>query len=132
MTTALVATMAATRTLDRAFYGVNADDGTLHVEIQKGGSTGCPEMTSPTPEYTAIIGRVPAMTAATGTSGGNFLDYQGDMLPSMMLGQAASSVALTNIVYTVGASVGLDVTMTFPAGTVTGHLYAIHCDSLDG
>lgn len=27
--------------------------------------------------------------------------------------------------------VALDVTLTFPDGTVTGHLYATHCDSLD-
>jgi len=130
MTTALTATMAATRTLDRAFYGVNADT-TLHVEINKGGDTGCPQMTSPTPEYTQIIGKVPAMTAANATSTANFLDYQGDMLPSPMLGQAATSVNLTSVVYQVGMFVALDAQLTFPAGTVNGHVYAIHCTSLD-
>jgi hypothetical protein len=132
MSTALTATMMATRTLDRAFYGVNADDGTLHVEINKGGDTGCPQMNSPTPDYTVIIGRVPAMTAATGTSTGNFLDYQGDMLPGGVLGAPATAVSLTAISYTVGASVALDVNLTFAAGTVVGHVFATHCASLDG
>jgi hypothetical protein len=132
MSTTLTATMMATRTLDRAFYGVNADDGTLHVEINKGGDTGCPQMNSPTPEYTVIIGRVPAASAQTGTSPGTFLDYQGDMLPGGVLGAPATAVSLTAISYAVGASVALDVNLTFAAGTVVGHVFATHCASLDG
>jgi len=131
-TTALTAAMLNTRTLDHAIYGVNNDDGTLHVEVHKGGDPGCPTMTSPTPDYTAIIGRVPPMTAATATSVANFLDYQGDMLGGATLGAAATMVSLTSVVYTVGISVALDVSLTFAAGTVTGHVFATHCDSLDG
>jgi hypothetical protein len=132
MSNTLTATMQATRMLDRAFYGVNTDDGTLHVEINKGGDTGCPQMNSPTPEYTLIIGRVPAMTAASATSPGTFLDYQGDMLPDGVLGAPATAVILSAISYTAGVSVALEVSMTFDAGTVTGHVFATHCDSLDG
>lgn len=132
MTTALTATMAATRTLTLGFYGINADDGTLHVEVNLGGYTACPTMSSPTPKYLVILGRVPSVSAPTATSPGNFLDYEGDMLPSPMLGQQATSVMLTSVVYEVGTSVALDVMLTFPAGTVTGHIYATHCASLDG
>lgn len=132
MTNTLTATMQATRMLDRAFYGVNADDGTLHVEINKGGDTGCPQMNSPTPEYTVIIGRVPAMSAASATSPGNFLDYQGDMLPGGVLGAPATAVILSAISYSAGVSIALDVSMTFEAGSVTGHVFATHCASLDG
>jgi len=131
-TTSLTATMAATRTLTLGFYGVNADDGTLHVEVNLGGYTACPEMNSPSPKYLVILGRVPPTSQATATSPGNFLDYEGDMLPSPMLGQQATSVALTSVVYQVGTSVALDAMLTFPAGTVTGHIYATHCASLDG
>jgi len=131
MATSLVAAMANTRTLDHAVYGVNNDDGTLHVEIYKGGDPGCPTMTSATPEYTAIIGRVPPMNATTATSGANFLDYQGDMLGGA-LGAAATTVMLTNVVYQASTFVTLDAQLTFAAGTVTGHLYAVHCPSLDG
>ena len=130
--TSVVATMAATRTLTLGFYGVNADDGTLHVEANLGGYTTCPVMTSPTPSYLLILGRVPAASAATATSPGNFLDYEGDMLPPPMLGQAASSVMLSSVVYQAGSFVALDAMLTFPAGTVTGHVHATHCPSLDG
>jgi hypothetical protein len=131
MTTSVVVTMMATRTLNLGIYGVNADDGTLHVEVNLGGVTTCPEMSSPTPDYTLILGRVPSATAATATSPGNFLDYEGDMLGGP-LGQAASSTSLSSIVYTAGAFVALDAAVTFPAGTAMGHLYAKHCASLDG
>lgn len=127
-TTALTATMMATRVLDRAYYGVNGN-GTLHVEVYRGGGTGCPEMNSPTPEYALILGGV---MPSGSTSPGNFLDYEGDMLPNNMLGQQASSVMLTNVMYQAGMFVALDAMLTFPAGTVTGHVYATHCDSLDG
>lgn len=132
MTTSVVATMAATRTLNLGFYGVNADDGTLHLEANLGGYTDCPVMTSPTPQYLLILGRVPAASAPTATSPGNFLDYEGDMLPSPMLGQAATSVMLSSVVYQAGSFISLDATLTFPAGTVSGHVYATHCPSLDG
>lgn len=130
--TSLTATMLATRTLDRAYYGVTASDGTLHVEAYLGGGTGCPTMNSPTPSYTLVLGRVPMPTSsAMSTSPGNFLDYEGDMLPNNMLGQAASSVAITPVAAMVGSFVALDIDLTFPAGTLAGHLYATHCDSLD-
>ena len=131
-TTAVTATMAATRTLTLGFYGINADDGTLHVEVNLGGYTTCPEMNSPTPKYLLILGKVPPMSAASGTSPGNFLDYEGDMLPAPMLGQQATAVTLSDITYEVGTFVALDMMLTFPAGTVTGHVYATHCASLDG
>jgi hypothetical protein len=131
MTTSLVVDMMQTRTLNLGIYGVNADDGTLHVEVNLGGITTCPDMNSPTPDYTLILGRVPAATAATATSPGNFLDYKGDMLGGP-LGQAASAVSLSNVVYAAGTFVALDGMLTFPAGTAMGHIYAKYCASLDG
>lgn len=122
--------MQNTRTLDHAVYGVNTD-GTLLIEIYKGGDPGCPTMNSATPEYTLVIGRVPSMTAATATSGANFLDYQGDMLGGA-LGAPATVVMLSNVVYQTSSFVTLDAQLTFAAGSVQGHLYAVHCDSLDG
>src|SRR5687768_12450249 len=60
-TTALTATFAATRVLDRAHYGVTTSAGgaTLHVEVHRGGGTGCPTSSSPAPDYTLVLGRVP-------------------------------------------------------------------------
>ncbi len=131
MTTSLAAMFMANRTLDNAGYGVNTNDGTLHVEVHKGGFTGCPQMNSPTPDYTLIIPRVAAMSAPTATSTASFLDYKGDMLTGIAP-VSATSVMLTNVSYSAGAFLKFDVQLTFAEGTITGHLYAQHCTSLDG
>lgn len=129
-TTALTATIAATRSFDLAYYGVNAT-GTLHVEVYKGMQPGCPTMSSPTPDYTLILGAVPAPTSTQMvTSPGNVLDYKGDLLGGP-LGKAASSVMLTPVAYQAGMFVALEATLAFNPGTATGHVYATHCASLD-
>jgi hypothetical protein len=130
-TTALVAQMMSTRTLNRAYFGVTAADGTLHVEVYLGGGSGCPTMNSPTPNYTVVLGRVPVPTStADVTSPGSFLDYQGDMLGGPP-GASATSVSLTPVAYQAQTLLALDATLTFAAGSVAGHLYATHCTSLD-
>jgi len=129
-TTSLTAMISSTRTFDLAYYGVNAT-GTLHVEVYKGMQPGCPTMSSPTPDYTLILGAVPAPTStAMTTSPGNVLDYQGDLLGGP-LGKAASSVMLTPVAYQAGTFLALDATLAFDPGTATGHVYATHCASLD-
>jgi hypothetical protein len=141
-TTALTATFGSTtRVVDRAFYGVTvaATETTLHVEAHRGGSTACPTQSSPTPDYTLVLGRVelPTSTDAT-TSPGNLLDFVGDLLGGP-LGAAATAVSVQATAANVCATcpthpegfVALDVSLTFATGNVTGHLFAIHCDSLD-
>lgn len=123
-TTALTATFMATRTLDVAYYGVNSDF-TVYVEAYKGAATGCPTMSSPSPEYTLILGKV----SDQGTSPASFIDFKGDMLPTVEPA-TATSVTLTP----VSASetfVAYDVMLTFASGTIEGHFYATHCASLD-
>ena len=126
--TSVTATFMATRVLDHAFYGVNADDGTLHVELDKGGDGMCPTMTSPQPQYTLILGRLDPLPMTTPAT---FLDYVGDMLGNA-LNASATSVTLDDIVYVPGSSLSVTVNATFDGGTASGHLYAPHCDSLDG
>jgi hypothetical protein len=131
-TTALTAMMSATRVLDHAYFGITAADNTLHVEAYKGGAAGCPTISSPTPEYTLVLGRVTRPTStAPSSSPGNILDYQGDLLGGP-LGQQATTVTLTPVAASGDTFVAFDVMLTFPAGTVTGHFYATHCTSLDG
>lgn len=128
--TSLTAMIAATRTFDLAYYGVNMA-GTLHVEVYKGMQPGCPTMSSPTPDYTLILGAVPApVSTAVVSSPGNVLDYKGDLLGGP-LGKAASSVMLTPVAYKAGMFVALDATLAFNPGAATGHVYATHCASLD-
>jgi hypothetical protein len=147
-TTALTATFASTRVLDRAYYGLTqaATGTTLHIEAYRGGDPGCPEKTSASPDYALILGRVPVPTSAEqSTSPANILDFTqaGDLLGGP-LGAAATNVVITPVAARVCTScvgmpapsdpdgmVALDVEITFPTGTVTGHLYATHCDSFD-
>ena len=133
-TTALTAALAATRSLDKAYYGINAS-GTLHVEAYRNAPAGCPTASSPSPDYTLILGSVPVPTDTTpSTSPGNILDFKGDLLNGP-LGAAATAVTITPVaakaVTTPTGFVALDLSLTFAAGTVIGHLYATHCTSID-
>lgn len=129
-TTALTATFGATtRALDVAYFGINTA-GSLYVEAYGGAAAGCPTMSSPTPDYTLILGDVPLPTStAEITSPANLLDFQGDLLPSPAPVRA-SAVSLTPVAKNE-TELALDVDLTFPSGTIAGHLFATHCDSLD-
>lgn len=145
-TLALAATFGATtRAFEHAVYGVTAGPTpSLHVEAFRGGAAGCPTERSPTPDYTLVLGAVPVPTStAPVTSSANLLDFVGDLLNGP-LGAAATTVAITPVAADVCATcvgqpapshaagfVALDLQLTFAAGTVTGHLFATHCDELD-
>ena len=136
-TTALTAAFVVNRPLDRAVYGVTMTPPSLHVEAYAGAAPGCPTQSSPSPDYTFILGRVPVpMSTAPSTppGPGNILDFTGDLLGGP-LGAAATTVAITPVAAAdpTGAAgfVALDVTATFANGTVTGHVFADHCASLD-
>lgn len=147
-TTTLAAQFGATtRTFDRAVYGVTVTAGqppTLHVEAHRGGSGGCPSASSPTPDYTLVLGELALpTTAAPVATAANVLDFVGDLLGGP-LGAAATAATATPIALDVCPAcvgqpapadpdglVALDLTATFAAGAVTGHLFAVHCDSLD-
>ncbi|MFN0252974.1 MAG: hypothetical protein ACKV2T_39230 [Kofleriaceae bacterium] len=132
-TTALAATFGATtRTLDVAYFGVTTAGGTqsLYVEAYGGAAAGCPTMSSPTPDYTLIFGSVPMPTStAVLTSVANLIDFQGDLLPSPAPVRA-TVVTLTPVAKNT-MELALDADLTFGSGTLAGHLYATHCDSLD-
>ena len=131
-TTALTAAFKATRTLDSAYFGVTSQDGSLHIEAYKRSGTGCPTMSSPTPDYTLVISSMAAPSSkAPLMSPINILDFKGDLLTNA-LGLAATMETLTPVAYSAGNFVAVDVNAVFSQGTVTGHLYATHCASLDG
>ena len=123
-TTALNATFMASRTLDVAYYGTNTDL-TLRLEAYKGAAAGCPTMNSPTPDYTLILSRI----NSEHTSPASFIDFKGDMLPSVQP-VSATAVTLTPVTFATDF-IAYDVMLTFDAGTISGHFYATHCDSLD-
>lgn len=138
-TTSLVARFGSVqRTLDRAYFGVtrSASGATLRVEAYRGGGSGCPTQSSPTTDYTLVLATVPLPNVMMPiTSPGNILDFVGDLLNGP-LGAAATAVTITPIATDVcatcnGTYLGVDTSITFAGGTITGHLYATHCDSLD-
>lgn len=119
------------RVLDHAVFGENGADGTLHVEVYGGGDRACPSESSPTPDYTLVLGRVaPPNGPAPTTSPGNVLDFIGDLLGGA-LGAQANIVIVRAVAASPRAFVALDVALEFTAGTVDGHIYATHCPSLD-
>jgi hypothetical protein len=88
-------------------------------------------MDSATPAYTVILGAV--TLPAPGSSPGNLLDFTGDLLGGA-IGAQATMVTVTPIASDASAAtpfVALDTTLTFDAGTITGHVFATHCASLD-
>ncbi len=128
--TALTATFGATtRQLDVAYFGVT-NSGGVYIEAYAHASAGCPTMNSPTPDYTLILGNVPMLTStATVTSPANLIDFRGDLL-SGPAPVAAMNVMLTPVAKNA-SELALDVNLTFASGTIAGHLFATHCDSLD-
>jgi hypothetical protein len=128
--TSVRAEFQAVRVFDHAVFGINSD-ATLHVEAYLGGDAGCPIETSPAPDYTLVLGKVaePNGTAPT-TSTGNVLDFVGDLLGGA-LGAQANTVIVRAVAASPNEFVALDVDLEFANGGVIGHLYAIHCDSLD-
>ena len=142
-----------TRAFDRAFYGITAaavaSSGApeLHVEATAGGGETCPTDSSPTPDRTLVVDGVPpGATAALDESSGvsvSLLDFTGELLPDAPIARATAlsvTVAFADVcVECVGGAppsdpdgaVALDVTATFAEGAAAGHVYAVHCDSMD-
>jgi hypothetical protein len=118
----------------------------IHVEAHEGGDAGCPTQTSPSPKHTLVLSGLPAPlpSAALSESDGltaSLLDFDGALLELTPVTQA-TAVAVTPTASSVCTScvgqgpdpsgfVAFDLLATFPEGTVAGHLYATHCESLD-
>ena len=126
------------RTLVRAQHGTQAGDAgsEFHVEAHLGGAPECPTESSPSPEYTVIVtsiprGRTGKLPEADGIKGA-FFDFKGDLaLPPIAKSTKAEVTIVAVDSATPPAWVAMDVSVTFPEGTVKGHLYAAHCTSLD-
>jgi hypothetical protein len=124
-----------TRSLDRAQFGNESEDGgnRVRLEAHAGGDPACPTPSSPTPDRTLVVANVPR--AAPGTSfthedgvRASYFDFAGDQIPSVPLSRA-SAVTIT-IAYSDAELFEIDVDATFPEGTVKGHAAASFCASL--
>lgn len=138
-TTSLVGDFGGkTRTLVRAQHGTQAGDAgsEFHVEAHLGGAPECPTQNSPSPDYTVIVtsiprGRTGKLTEADGITSA-FFDFKGDLgLPPIAKSTKVEVTVVAVDSATPPVWVAMDVAVTFPEGTVKGHLYAAHCTSLD-
>ncbi len=139
--TALVLAMnGKTDTFLRAQFGFTGNPvKSLHVEAFIGGDLACPANGSKTPDRTAIIdGVVPFQDATMQVDGitGAFLDFKGDIVTTANPSVKATRIEVKPVALSLSpassAFVAFDVTATYAnGGTVTGHLYATHCDSMD-
>ncbi len=121
-------------TFDLAYYGLESD-GTLHLEIYGGAAPGCPESDSPTPARTLVIGAFPAPSDATPLSlSVSLLDFEGTLTeePILRSSSATATPRAARVESTAMGFVRFDLEASFDGGTMSGAVYATHCDSLDG
>lgn len=143
---------AATAPLSHAVYGLtgpgssSSGDWEVHLEVHEGGDPGCPIASSPTPKHTLVVAGLPAPLPATPLTeaddlSATLLDFDGALLPNDIATQATaisvtpegSSVCTACVGQGPDPSgfVSLDFDATFDEGTIAGHIYATHCESLD-
>ncbi len=123
---------ARTAVFTRAQHGVEPY-GTLYVEAHFGGDPACPTATSPTPDRTLIISGLRADAGVQTWADGvrvSLFDFTGELTSAPL--ERAREVTATPGLVTPGARVDFDLTVAFDAGTISGHISAPHCTSLDG
>ena len=142
---------SVTEPIEHSAYGVDKDaqgKSGIYIEAWHGGFTGCPTQQSPTTERTLIISGLPLpspgkiFTKAQGLVVSLF-DFKGTLLKGQPLSKATDAkvtfVAASVCPSCVGnpapadpkGFVALDITATFAEGTISGHVYATHCDTFD-
>ncbi|MEZ4409566.1 MAG: hypothetical protein R3A52_24300 [Polyangiales bacterium] len=130
-TTLRAAFGSRTGDFSRAQYGVNAAN-TLHVEAYFGGSPECPSMSSPTPQRALVISGVRASADPTPQETDlrvSLFDFSGDLTSAPIA--RATSARVVSRGYQPGGYISFEFTATFDEGTITGGVFATHCDSLD-
>ncbi len=143
------------RTIERAVYGLSSPDMSvngqweIYIEALQGGFSGCPDEQSSAPDYTMVLTGMPIFTQkGDWTSDSHninavLFDYEGDLLPDPPFYARATAVQVSpraldvcvpcveNSMSDEDGFVALDMSATFMEGTISGSLYAVHCDSLD-
>ena len=120
------------RTFTRAHFGTNGGASpTLYVEAYSGGPTGCPDENSAAADITFVLGDLPVPDSTdTITTSAGLVDLEGALLPDVPT-TSTSDAEATAAAYEQNTFVALTVAAQFAEGTVSGHLAATHCPSLD-
>ncbi len=147
-TQTLTATFGATtEPFERAVYGVTSPAKSvsktweLHVEAMHGGFAGCPVETSPTPKRALVIAGLPVPFATPRSydqgARASLLDYSSTLTTepilraTKVLATPRATDVCTDCATHDAGFVAFDLEAMFDGGTLRGHVYAIHCDSMD-
>ena len=120
----------------------------MQLEAFNGGTSGCPEMNSPTPKQTLIVsglsGAISSSTPITEKDGViiKLIDYDGSLLNDELFVDATSftlTPVAANICTTclstqepdTDSFLTFDAQINFDNGQITGRFYGQHCDSMD-
>ena len=139
-----------TRTFDRAFFGLTSpsmsDSGEWEIYIENNAGTDetCPTVSSPSPDFLLSLGGFLVPTEiGDSSSSATLVDFEGALLTDEVFERAsAHTVSWRAADLCVACSEGteadrpermvaFDLAATFTGGTISGHSYARHCNSLD-
>lgn len=146
----ITATVAeTTEGFERAFYGITTPEQSasgeweLHVEVYAGGAPGCPQMDSPTPDRTLVIGglKFPEVPTEQREEDGvaiALLDFQGTLTDQPTMSATGEIVYFQRWELCTDCQgddpdgyLSFDVDALLEGGNVRGHVYATHCASLN-
>lgn len=137
---------ANTVKFERAFFGLDTEEGgqKLYLEAYEGGSSTCPESTSPTPHFTLIVSGWPLNKSQVTYEEGLrvvLFDFTGTVLDPVPIAKATGATAKRvnacvdcapwPTVAEHDTHVYIDIDAQFDGGEVKGQINASHCDSLD-
>lgn len=134
-----------------AFYGMDRDasgNTGIYLEAYRGAQDACPADGAPTPDQTLILSGLPLPSQGGKVTHDDglvvsLMDFAGDLLDGGLVTKATSAEVTFSAAQTCPSCVGmtppshpegfvaLELTATFAEGTISGHIYARHCDSLD-
>jgi hypothetical protein len=138
------------RTFDRAFFGLtspaNSDSGEweIYIENNSGADAECPTVSSPSPLFLLSLGgfQLP-IDIGDASASATLVDFEGVLLTEEVFERAAANTvhwsaadlclacAEGSEANRPGRMVAFELDASFTQGTITGHSYATHCESLD-
>ncbi len=141
----------STQSFDRAFFGLESPAQSasgqweVYIEAGSGADAACPSKASPTPRFLFIVsGSTPGTQVGeeAGPVAANLIDFAGELATEILSRSTARSMKWVAADLCIACAEGseadrdsrmlaADISATFAEGSIEGHVYATHCDSLD-
>ena len=147
----MLASFSVERPFQRSFFGLTAPSRSssgeweIYFEVNAGDDEDCPTQDSPVPDFLLSVSglTLPTETSTHQDGSATIVDFGGEILADAVFEEAAS-MSLTWVAAdpcqgcTEGTEpnrdtrfLAYDLVVNFVGGTVEGHGYATHCESLD-